>query len=61
MTKRTVIFIMLIILTIATLASVPAEDADASPYLPCGIVVPEGRENAVGNLTDDNDATRFTL
>lgn len=61
MTKRTVIFILLIILTIATLASVPAEDADASPYLPCGIVVPEGRENAVGNLTDDNDATRFTL
>lgn len=59
MIKRTVIFILLIILTIATLASVPAEEA--SPYLPCEIIAPEGREDAVGNLTDDNDATRFTL
>lgn len=61
MIKRTVIFFLLTILTMATLASVPAEDAAASPYLPCEITVPEGRENAAGNLLDDNDATRFTL
>lgn len=61
MAKRTVIFIILLLLSLATVASVPAEDADASPYLPIRITAPKGREDAVGNLTDDNDATRLTL
>lgn len=59
--KRAIIFILLILLALFPAVSVSAEGAEASPYLPCEIAVPAGRENAIGNLTDGNSATRFTL
>ena len=61
MAKRTSICILLLLLTLTAAVPARAEEGAASPYLPCTITVPAGREAFAGNLTDDNDATRFTL
>ena len=62
MAKRTVKCILVLLLTLFLVLPARAEEGGAaSPCLPCVITVPEGREAFAGNLTDDVDATRFTL
>ena len=61
MAKRTIICLLLLLLMLTAAVPAKAETEAASPFLPCDVVAPVGREAFAGNLTDGDYATRFTL
>ena len=59
MIKRTIIFILLLAMTLSV--ALPAAAAETSWELPYELTVPKGREAAADHLKDNDYRTRFTL
>ena len=60
MVKRSIAMVLLLLLLCAYVPQAAAEQT-SSPYLPYTVIPPAGRDEAVPNLSDDNDRTKLTL